>query len=101
MIKTSFYSIMMKDNKKQAILHHGYSDGTYYYFKGEIGGTWYAIHPLTGLSVANCYTRKEAQQKAHSSYIQEKLKSIYADKKRYSEMNIYFNQLVTEARNEN
>lgn len=40
----------------------GYTDQIFNYYKG--GGTWHAIHPIWGLSVAWGHTRKEAQAKA-------------------------------------
>lgn len=70
MTKTSFYSVMVKDGKKQAVLHHGYSDGTYYYYKSEFD-EWHAIHPLNGLSVGKGYTRKEAVKQAYLPRVQE------------------------------
>lgn len=60
MKKHSFYSLMMKNNKPQRVLHTGYSDGTYDYYKNS--STWFAIVPNIGLSVADAHTRKEAQQ---------------------------------------
>ena len=67
MKKHSFYSLMRKDGKKRAVLHNGFSDGTFYYYStGERYKTWYAIHPLCGLSVCYGFTRKECANKAHA-----------------------------------
>lgn len=99
MTKTSFYSIMLKDKRKQAVLHHGYSDGTYYYFKAD-SSTWYAIHPLIGLSVAWGYTRKEAAEKAHSECIKSGLKTVYANTAGYEKLGANFDKLVKEAQND-
>ena len=66
MIKSSFYTFVLEKGKRQAKhIVNGYSDGTFYYYKSSFG-TWYAIHPLCGLSVATATTRKDAQQQAHS-----------------------------------
>lgn len=67
MKKTYFYSMMKLHNKATAILHNGYSDGTYYYYKSRCGNVWEVIHPLCGLAVTYGYTRKEAAEKAYSS----------------------------------
>lgn len=66
MKKHSFYSIIMKNHKPYRVLHNGYSDGTYYYYKNNFnsGAVWYAIAPNVGLSVAEGHTRKAAQQAA-------------------------------------
>ena len=96
MTKTSFYSVMFKDNKKQAILHSGYSDGTYYYYRAD-SATWYAIHPLLGLSVASANTRKEASVQAHSEKIREALQNIYANTAHYEKLGADFDKLRAEA----
>ena len=67
MNKCSFYSLMYKNGKTAAVLHHGYSDGTFYYYNsGKKNPYWEVIHPLFGLSVTYGYTRKEAAEKAHA-----------------------------------
>lgn len=74
MKKHSFYSMIRRDHKSVAVLHHGYSDGTFYYYKNY--NTWYAIHPLIGLSVTYGYTRKECAEKAHAPELFKKIIEI-------------------------
>ena len=67
MKKCVFYSSMRKDGKNQAVLHSGYTDGVFYYYKNEkYCNIWYAIHPASGLSIAQDYTRKATAEKAHN-----------------------------------
>ena len=54
MKKIDFYSLIMKNGKPQRVLHNGYTDGTYYYYKNN--STWYAIVPNIGLSAAEVYS---------------------------------------------
>ena len=93
MKKTSFYSYMVKDRKKQAVLHHGYSDGTYYYYKDN-GGVWQVIHPLVGLSVTYGYTRKEAAAKAHVPELENKVDRVI--KERGAAMTKEFEKAIQE-----
>lgn len=78
MKKTSFYSYMVKDRKKQAVLHTGWSDGTFYYYKEF--NTWYAIHPLVGLSVTYGYTLKEAAAKAHAPELKNEVDRVIRER---------------------
>lgn len=74
MIKSSFYTFVIKNGKRQAQhIANGYSDGTFYYYKSD-RGTWSAIHPLCGLSVASATTRTAAAQEAHSTKTSDGLK---------------------------
>ena len=76
MKKHEFYSMMLKDNKKQAVKHEGYTDGVYNYYKGA--SQWFAIVPAVGLSVCQAYTRKEAAAQAHklTQKVKERLQAI-------------------------
>ena len=67
MKKCQFYSMMRTDNGPAAVIHDGYTDGTYYYYKNDV--QWSAIHPETGLQVVYGYTRKECAEKAHAPQI--------------------------------
>ena len=81
MKKNTFYSFMFMDNKKQAVKHEGYTDGTYNYYKSEnYCNTWYAVEPLTGLSVVNAPTRKEAAAQAHklTEKVKERISNMQA-----------------------
>ena len=76
MKKYTFYSLMYKDNRTQAVEHEGYTDGVYNYYKNF--STWYAISPAVGLSVAMAPTRKEAATMAHklTEKVKDKLKAM-------------------------
>lgn len=63
MTKTSFYTLLSNGKTVDAVLKHGYSDGTFYYYTD--GTRWHAIHPLVGRSVAVGYSRKNASEQAH------------------------------------
>lgn len=66
MTKTSFYTLVkgaQTQNRACRVMVVGYSDGTFYYYK--TGRTWYAVHPLCGLSISAELTRKSAQSTAH------------------------------------
>ena len=72
MKKKSFFSIHRPDhNPTQAVLHEGYTDGRFNYYKGCAG--WVAVCPEIGLSVANAKTRKECVEIAYSEYVQDAL----------------------------
>ena len=75
MKKAIFYSLMFTGGKKQAVLQQGWTDGTYNYYKSQRGGTWYAVHPLYGLSVATGDTRSEAAIRAHDKSITEAIQN--------------------------
>lgn len=72
MKKCQFYSMMRTDNGPAAVLHDGYTDGTYNYYKLN-GAHWCAIHPANGLQLAYAYTRKECAEKAHAPGMAEKI----------------------------
>lgn len=77
MKKHSFYSMMYKNGKRCAVLQTGYSDGTFYYYAiGERYKTWYAIHPLTGLSVTYGYSRSECAEATHHPALWEDINSV-------------------------
>ena len=75
MKKNDFFSLCVIDGKKQAVLQQGWTDGTYNYYKSQRGGTWYAVHPLYGLSVATGNTRSEAAIRAHDKRITEAIQN--------------------------
>ena len=64
MKKHRFYSMVREQGAVIAKLHEGYTDGTYNYYRKE--KTWFAIHPLNGLSICTGSTRKEAALFAHT-----------------------------------
>lgn len=64
MRKHKFYSMVRENGAVIAKLHEGYTDGTYNYYRK--GSTWFAIHPLNGLSICTGSTRKEAAEFAHT-----------------------------------
>lgn len=43
---------------------HGYTDGTFAYYKNDLNHVWLAVAPSTGLSVCAGLTRAKAQQYA-------------------------------------
>lgn len=67
MKKCTFYSLMRKDNRTQAVKHEGYTDGVYNYYNNGSARYphWFAIEPSTGLSVVSDYTRKATAEQAH------------------------------------
>ena len=71
MEKCSFYSMMEKNHNEVAVLHDGYTDGAFYYYKS--GVWWAAIEPKTGRSVSFERSRKMAADVANSS---QKLKAL-------------------------
>lgn len=79
MKKHSFFSLMYKDGRKQAVKHEGYTDGTYNYYKSDFKSAWWhAIEPSTGLSVAADSTRKTAAEQAHklTEKVKERLQAM-------------------------
>jgi hypothetical protein len=97
MKKHSFYSLMRKDGKTAAVLQNGYSDGTFYFYStGERYKTWYAIHPLFGMSVAYGYSRKECAEKAHSPDLIKKIAEHTA--KRGESLAAAFEKAIQEAK---
>lgn len=69
MTKTSFYTLVkdaQTQNRACRVMVTGYSDGTFYYYK--TGSTWYAVHPLCGLTISAELTRKSAQSAAHKKF---------------------------------
>ena len=64
MQKHKFYSMVRENGEIIAKLHEGYTDGTYNYYRKN--KTWFAIHPLNGLSICTGNTRKEAAEFAHT-----------------------------------
>ena len=101
MIKSSFYTMVLKNNKKQAILVNGYSDGTYYYYKKD-NGFWSVIHPLCGLSIANGKTRKEAEQMAYTKRVQDGLDNMYKNNfDYYKKLGDEFEKYIQELKKNN
>jgi hypothetical protein len=77
MFKFSFYTFVLEKGKRQAKhISNGYSDGTFYYYKSDLG-TWYAIHPLCGMAVTRATTRAAAAEEAHSAKTMEGLKRAH------------------------
>lgn len=95
MKKHTFYILIMRHNKIQAIKQDGFTDGTYHYYKNEFK-KWYAIEPTTGLSVINSRnTRKDCETAANAPEMLEKVKE-----KITKYMQIRFDKLVQEAQAE-
>lgn len=92
MKKISFYSMVREEGNVIAKLHGGYTDGTYNYYRKE--RTWFAIHPLNGLSVCTGTTRKEAAEKAHAPAM---VKRIAAALERQHDTTEKFAALVEKA----
>ena len=93
MNKTTFYSIMQREGGPRAVLHEGYTDGTFYYYR--LNGTWCAIFPKVGLCIANGSTRKECAEEAHKP---ENIRRITAVmEQRGTELEQRFKQLMQEA----
>lgn len=76
MKKHSFYTLLSNGKTVDAVLKHGYSDGTFYYYNN--GGVWCAIHPLVGRSVAAGYSRKIASERAHDPALLDKMNRVIA-----------------------
>lgn len=71
MKKHKFYSMVRENEAIIAKLHEGYTDGTYNYYRKN--KTWFAIHPLNGLSICTGSTRKEAALFAHTPRMAERI----------------------------
>ena len=79
--KTKVYSRVYDptEHKQKAVCHDGWSDGKYTYYSREekkkssleTETIWYAIDPMTGLSIGNGKSRKECTDFVHSKKIQE------------------------------
>lgn len=69
MKKASFYSYHRQSGGKAAVLHEGYDDGTFYYYKSK--DNWFCIDKVSGLCITNggLHTREEAYKEAHSEEI--------------------------------
>lgn len=76
MKKHTFYSLVLGTNfKPVAKKWDGFTDGKYNYYKNEYK-KWFAIEPLTGLSVINSRnTRKECEQAANTPEMLKKVKN--------------------------
>lgn len=61
MRKISFYSL---HHGNKAILHDGYADNHFWYYKA--GSRWFAIYPESGTAVAIERTRKAACERAEA-----------------------------------
>lgn len=96
MKKHTFYSLVLGTNfKPVAKKWDGFTDGQYNYYKNEYN-KWFAIEPLTGLSVINSRnTRKECEQLANAPEMLQKVKE-----KITNDMQLRFNELVTDAQAE-
>ena len=95
MRKHRFYSMVREQGAVIAKLHEGYTDGTYNYYRKE--NTWFAIHPLNGLSICEGRTRKEAAEFAHTPRL---VNRIAAALERQHDKTIKFAELVEKAKKE-
>ena len=98
MKNSKFYSLTASDTGKPiATLQDGYYDEQYnlYFYCTKYNskyGTWHAIDPATGLSVATGNTRKEAHKNATAPGMLKKIND-----KITQDMITRFNNLVMEA----
>jgi hypothetical protein len=62
--KRSFYTIRREKGEQHPSAHKadGYTDGIFNYY--ATGKVWHAIHPVYGLSIVMCNSRKDAQREA-------------------------------------
>lgn len=92
MKKAQFFSLHHDAGalKSYAVLHSGYSDGYYYYYR--VGASWCAVEPSTGLAVAWAPTRKESALKAWAAWLPAK--GFTAE--RFQEWRDNFNAAVSE-----
>ncbi len=95
MKKHKFYSMVREQGAVIAKLHEGYTDGTYNYYRA--GSTWFAIHPLNGLSICDARTRKEAALFAHTPRM---VNLISAALERQHAQTVKFAELVEKAEKE-
>lgn len=77
MKKTNFYVLRRRNGKIAAELENGWSDGNFFYYHTD-GGTWFAIHPGSGLSVCTGDTRKETAETANTPQIAERVAELWA-----------------------
>ena len=77
MKKTSFYTLRRRNGKAAAELENGWSDGNFFYYHTD-GGTWFAIHPGSGLGVCMGDTRKEAAETANTPQMAERIAEVWA-----------------------
>ena len=98
MKKLNFYTLRMENGSKKAVLVSGYTDGDFNYYKTD-RGTWWAIHPGTGLAITTCFcsSRKTAAENAHDPFLLEKLKNIL-DRDSGKEMVNRFDKLIQEVK---
>lgn len=94
MYKSTFYTMTTKGIKKQ----NGYSDGKWNYYKGldknDDCEKWFAIDPLTGLSVCSGTSRDNAKDNAYTQEIIHKF-SVFQKTKKYTEfVNNFYNAQV-------
>lgn len=98
MKRAVFYSVMMQKGGPAAVLHNGYTDGTYQYYKN--GAQWCAILPAVGLSVCSGPTRKACAEDAHDAGTAERIAA--AMERGGNDLRARFDKLVKEAEsNEN
>ena len=83
MKKHTFYSMVREEGVVIAKRQQGYTDGTYNYYRKNY--TWFAIHPLNGLSICTGTTRKEAAEFAHTPRMAEKIAAAVERGQRFCE----------------
>lgn len=71
--KTQFYTIVRDGGKMIAQKQNGWTDNNFNYYENKSDNQWYAIEPLTGLSICSSYSRKAVVELANSEKIQKKL----------------------------
>ena len=97
MKKIQFYSLMKKDNTTTAVLHNGYTDGVYNYYKSDYCGIWYAILPVNGIAFAQGYTRKEAAANAHAPETKKKLTAYLSTNNNGPALAVKFDNAIAAA----
>lgn len=97
MKKCIFYSIVRENGKVFAKQQKGYTDGVFNYYSNM--GTWFAIHPASGMAVKTADKRKDAAAAANNPKTLEQLTRVLdRDNGRAVEK---FNSLLAETKGEN
>ena len=64
--------MIMRNNKERAELVKGYTDGTFYYYRTDVG-FWHAVHPMVGLSVCCRGSRREVIKDAYNPFFVKRI----------------------------
>lgn len=99
MRKQTFRSLGMDKNRHiSAIKREGYTDGTFNYYSVKEAGknylTWYAIDPMTGLSVYSDRERKKVVDYIYSETFVKKLEDVKKTEKYKKAINNWYKYQV-------